>query len=128
VAIAPDGSWLAIGGADGKLRIWDTATWQQRAVLADHLHGISAVAVAPDGNWLASGGADGELRIWDTATRQQQALMRVENSIHACTWLGTFGLAVGGWAGLYLFDFFAGTRDTLQTPEEPITQQPGATS
>ena len=33
VAIAPDGSWLASGDADGSVRIWDPATGQLRAVL-----------------------------------------------------------------------------------------------
>ena len=36
VAVAPDGSWLASGGDDGMVRIWDAATWRERAVLAGH--------------------------------------------------------------------------------------------
>ena len=34
VAFASDGSWLASGGEDGSVRIWDTVTGEQRAVLA----------------------------------------------------------------------------------------------
>ena len=30
VAVAPDGSWLATGGDDGTVRIWDAATGQER--------------------------------------------------------------------------------------------------
>ena len=36
VAIAPDGTWLATGGGDGTVRIWDPATGQQRATLTGH--------------------------------------------------------------------------------------------
>ena len=36
VAIAPDGTWLASGGEDGSVRIWDPATGEQRAVLTGH--------------------------------------------------------------------------------------------
>ena len=54
VAIAPDGTWLASGGDDGSVRIWDPATGQQRATLTGHAGPVTAVAIAPDGSWLAS--------------------------------------------------------------------------
>ena len=56
VAIAPDGSWLATGGDDGTVRIWDAATGQHRATLAGHTGAVTAVAIAPDGTWLATAG------------------------------------------------------------------------
>ena len=55
--MAPDGSWLATGGYDGTVRIWDAATGQERATLTGHAGGVRAVAVAPDGSWLAAGGS-----------------------------------------------------------------------
>jgi hypothetical protein len=105
VAVAPDGSWLATGDDDGTVRIWDVATGQQRAALTGHTRLVSAVAVAPDGSWLATGSHDKTVRVWDVATRQARALMRLDNSVAASTWLSASALAVGGPAGLYLFDF-----------------------
>ena len=78
VAVAPDGSWLASGSYDGTVRIWDTATWNERAVVAGpdaDQASVEAVAVAPDGSWLASGCDDGTVRIWDTATWNERAVL-----------------------------------------------------
>ena len=75
VAIAPDGSWLATGGSDGAVRIWDAATRQHRATLTGHAGLVAAVAIAPDGSWLATGGVDRTARIWDMATGQSRATL-----------------------------------------------------
>jgi len=107
--VAPDGSWLATGSADRTVRIWDAATGQERTVLTGHKGSVRAVAVAPDGSWLATGSADRTVRIWDAATGQERALMRLEDGIQAAAWLTRSTLAVGGPAGLYLFDFLTGT-------------------
>jgi WD40 repeat protein len=119
---APDGSWLATGGRDGTVRIWDVAAARQRAVLTGHRGTVYTVAVASDGRWLASGGSDGTVRIWDTTRWQAQTLMRVDGQIFTCAWLGADGIACGGSAGLYVFDFLGGT-DLL--PAAPITGPAG---
>jgi WD40 repeat protein len=113
LAVAPDGSWLATGGDDRTVRIWDTATGQVKTVLTGHYGCVRALAVTPDGSWLATGGDDGTIRIWDTVTGDAKALMRVENGILACTWLGADSIAISGPAGLYMFDFIAGNASPL---------------
>ena len=109
VAAAPDGSWLATGDYDGTVRIWDVATRQEVATLTGHTSWVMAVAVAPDGTWLATGDKDGTVRIWDVAARRAGALMRVDGNVRASVWLGPNALAIGGSAGLYLFDFLRST-------------------
>ena len=109
VAIAPDGSWLATGGRDGAVRIWDAASWAERATLTGHEGGVRAMVIAPGGAWIATASDDRAVRIWDAATGRSRAMMRVDNAISACAWIGSHGLAVGGDAGLYVFDFLVGT-------------------
>jgi WD domain, G-beta repeat len=58
VAIVPDGSWLASGGDDGSVRIWDAGTGAVRATLTGHTDRVREVAIAPDGSWLASASND----------------------------------------------------------------------
>jgi WD40 repeat protein len=115
VGIAPDGRWLATVSADRTARIWDVATGRQRATLVGHDDAVLAVGIAPDGRWLATVSADKTARIWDPATGHAHALMRVENPIRACSWLGAGAIYLGGLRGLYLFDFLT------QTTQPPIS-------
>lgn len=75
IAIAPDGSWLAVAGLDPKVHVWDVPTGTERAVFDGHHRAVYTVAVAPDGGWLATGDEDGTVRIWDMATMKQKAVL-----------------------------------------------------
>jgi WD40 repeat protein len=69
VCFAPgDGSRLASGGADGRVKVWEVAS---RVVQAELEHGggwVRGVCFAPgDGSRLASGGQDGRVKVWEVA-------------------------------------------------------------
>jgi WD40 repeat protein len=74
VAYSPDGRWIASGGWDGKVRLWDAATGEECATLPHPDPGIvAALAFTPDGTRLVSGGnLDGELLVWEVATGRIQ--------------------------------------------------------
>ena len=75
IAIAPDGTWLAVVGLDQVVQLWDIPTGKRRFVLRGHRNEVYAAAVAPDGSWLATGGRDGTVRIWDVANARQRAVL-----------------------------------------------------
>ncbi len=97
VAFGPDNRWLASGGKDNVIKIWDLTTGNILRTLYGHSSNVNALAVSPDGKLLASGsgnvndkrdlwtftqggvvgGADDtSVRIWNIQTGQQLQVLR----------------------------------------------------
>jgi WD40 repeat protein len=64
VAFSPDGTILASGSGDHKIKLWDVATGKEQATLKGHTGGVYSVAFSPDGTILASGSLDGTIKLW----------------------------------------------------------------
>ena len=97
VSFSPDNRWLASGGKDNAIKIWDLATGYVLRTLYGHASNVNALAVSPDGKLLASGSGDindkrdlstftkggvvggtedNTVRIWDVQTGRESRVLR----------------------------------------------------
>lgn len=65
VAFSADKRWLAAGGADHAVWLWEATSGQPVRVVRGHLDRVLSVAFHPTEPWLAAGCADGAIRIFD---------------------------------------------------------------
>jgi eukaryotic-like serine/threonine-protein kinase len=67
-AFSKDGRYIALGGLDWNVRVWDLVKNTLLYTLRGHKEGVVTVIFSPDGRFLASGASDRTVRIWDTQT------------------------------------------------------------
>lgn len=73
-SLALNGNRIVTGAFEPKLRLWNSATWNQALAWDAHdrepppRRGTASVNFSPDGKWVLSGGMDGKVCIWDAAS------------------------------------------------------------
>jgi RNA polymerase sigma factor (sigma-70 family) len=126
LAISPDGSRVAAGGADGVIRLIDLAGGEEVRALHGDAGVVGAVAFSPDGETLLSGGWDHAARVWDLASGNElHRLAGHTSAVHAVAFspdgrLGaTFARSMTGSKGKSVADKFVRVWN-LQTGRQKI--------
>ena len=65
---SPDGNNLAIGWADGTVRVWNKKAETYISTLRDLDNPVTSIAWSSDGSHLSAGTEDGTVQVWDTET------------------------------------------------------------
>jgi WD40 repeat protein len=65
---SPDGQWIASGGEDGTVQVWNAGTGVCITCYRGHTRAVKALAWSPDSRLLASGGDDKTLHLWNATT------------------------------------------------------------
>lgn len=66
-SFSANGGWLASGGVDQLIHLWNTTNWSLARALRGHRSPVFAIALSPDSHWLVSGDKSGEVKLWDLA-------------------------------------------------------------
>jgi len=76
--LSSDGGFVAIGGSDGRVRIYETETGKELVPpIPAHAEDITALAMSPDESLLASGAGhtDTTIKLWEVKTGNQVACL-----------------------------------------------------
>jgi len=97
IAILLDGRAITVAGADGKLRVYDTASLVLVKTLS---HGATNVwALASSNDTIVSGGGDRRIIFWNITTGAEELEVKASSSVRALSIQGDGKVAVGLYNG-----------------------------
>ncbi len=97
IARSADGKLLAVGDSEGKVIVWNTATWQEVVSKSLYKNDVVDLSFSTDGALLASISYDKEVSIWDAQTLAPKQKFAVNtNGLKTIEFVGPSRLLVAG--------------------------------
>jgi WD40 repeat protein len=94
VAISPNGRFLASGGDDQTIRLWDLQTGHCLHILGEHTGWVRSVIFSSDGEILFSGSDDRAIKLWDVQAGRCIKTLMVDRLYEGMKIQGATGLTV----------------------------------
>jgi len=121
VAVAPDGSQIALGGIGLGLSInfWTPSLKESATKLDGHQDFLDVIAYSPDGRTLATGAHDGQLKLWHLPTGRE--IGNLATFEHTVRFRQLAFSDDGSWLGASVKD---GTMHLWQAPQAEPSVKP----
>ncbi len=110
LAISADGRLVLTGGGDGKMKLWDTASWRALRSFDADTNFVGSIAFGPGAEQCVSAGNLGALRVWSLRTGAEINSLRLKEQafcLSVCT-SNSLMLAGMGSGNMRLWDLAAG--------------------
>src|SRR6266851_114416 len=86
VAWSPDGRYLASGGWDNTVQVWDVNTRAHYRTYTGHKDIVSALSWSPDSRYIASGSWDHTVQVWNVNTRVLSFTYSYNETVYTVAW------------------------------------------
>jgi WD40 repeat protein len=89
VALSPDGKWLALGGWDASVSLWNVQSQNLLGILATSKGTVWDIAFSHGGDVLATASADSTITLWDLKTGNEFRTLSGDDIIASASWDNT---------------------------------------
>lgn len=97
VAVEPSNQWMATGGFDGLIKIWDMATGALKLNLTGHKEAVRSIALSKLSPYMFSGSDDHSVKCWDLERNEVvREFFGHKSSVHCVAVHPTLDIVVSG--------------------------------
>ena len=71
MAMSSNGKWLATGGGDNLIKLWNLKTGRMAKTFSGHRDDITALEFTPNNKVLVSGSKDKTVKVWQVLSNEK---------------------------------------------------------